>query len=257
MKKSITKELGKEIEQKKKLPTEIKNKMNKRIFRNLIFAISIILYFISLNLGFFNIEKSIFSQDTEVFAITSLIIAIVLFEKAYRGEKGYLAIHGLEILAVALFTLFIPYTYFYLDTNVVKVVMLAPLYFAVYYIVKSAIIFIQAKNKQKNKISDVKEIVKKETRKFEENIEMDKDKDTETVKENDVLTKAKENSNKTNNTKTAKKTKTDKDTSKKTTTKSEARMPKTTTAKTKKAVKNENKEDKKATTKSKRTKKEE
>lgn len=252
MKKSITKELGKEIEQKKKLPAEIKNEMNKRIFRNLIFAISIILYFISLNLGFFNIEKSIFNKDTAVFAITSLIIAIVLFEKAYRGEKGYLAIHGLEILAVALFTLFIPYTYFYLDTNVVKVVMLAPLYFAFYYIIKSAIIFIQAKNKQKNKISDVKEIVKKETRKFEENIEMDKDKDAETVKENDALAKAKENSNKT------KKTKTDKDTSKKTTAKSETRKPKTTTTKTKKTVKNENKEEnKKATTKSKRTKKEE
>lgn len=240
MKKSITKDLGKEIEQKKKIPKEIKDVMNKRIFRNLIFAILVILYFIFLNLGFSNIEKSIFNQDTAVFAITSLAISIVLFEKAYREEKGYLAIHGIEVLAVALFTLFIPYTYFYFDSTIVKVVMLVPMYFAVYYIVKSAIIFIQTKNKQKNKISDVKEIVKKETRKFEENVEMDKDKDAETAKEKNAIAKNKDNSKK------KKQIRTDKEVAKKNTTKS------------KKTVKSENKgENKKTTTKSKRTKKEE
>lgn len=206
MKESITKEIEKEIEQKKKLPKEVKDEMNKQVFRNLTFAISIIIYFIFLNLGYLNIEKSVFIKDTAVFAMTCLIVAIALFERAYSKEKGFLAIHGLEVLAVALFTLFTPYTYFYLAPVVSKIMMMVPLAFGIYYVAKSAIICVRIQVKQNNKISDIKEIVKKETRSFEENIEMDKDEEAETVEKTSKKRTQKEEL-KDKKVKTAKKTK--------------------------------------------------
>ena len=156
MKESITKEIGKEIAEKKKLPKDVKDEMNKHVFRNLVFGSLIIIYFIFLNLGYLNINKSIFIQDTAVFAMTTVIIAIVLFEKAYRKEKGYLAIHGLEVLVVALLTLFTPYTYFYVQPLVSKILMIVPVIFAMYYVAKGIIICIKTQKAQDRKISDVK-----------------------------------------------------------------------------------------------------
>ena len=195
MKESITNEIGKEIAEKKKLPKEVKEEMNKQVFRNLIFATLIIIYFIFLNLGFLNIDKSIFIQDTAVFAITSLIISIILFERAYRKEKGYLAIHGLEVLAVALLTLFTPYTYFYIEPVVSKIMMVVPIIFAMYYVLKGILICVKTQKNQENKISDIKEIVKKETVNFEETIEMDKDKEAEMVEKTTEKAKKEEKIN--------------------------------------------------------------
>ena len=246
MKEAITKEIGKEIAEKKKLPKEVKDNMNKQVVRNLLFASFIVLYFIFLNLGYLNIEKSIFIQDTAVFAMACLIISIVLFEKAYRKEKGFLAIHGIEILIVALLTLFTPYTYFYLQPLVSKILMIVPVIFAMYYVAKGIIICIKTQKVQDKNISDVKEIVKKEKRNFDEAIFMDKDKEAEMLEptlDKKVKKEEKVKNEKIKKEKKTKEPKAEKKATKKTESKKEETKPKKTTTRTTK-VKKEEKEEK-------------
>ena len=91
--------------------------------------------------------------------------AIILFEIAYRKEKGNLAIYGIESLVVAIFTLFLPYIIFELNETQRKYYFMVSIYVAIYYILKSVYVSAKIKSKYMNSISDVKEIVKKEKHK--------------------------------------------------------------------------------------------
>ncbi len=177
MKKSTIEEIEKEIDEKTKLPIEIKDKIKKYIFINIIVAVAIITYFIFIVLGSFGSIKNVRVIDLNIFSILFLTIAIVLFEISYRKKDGMLAIHGIESLAVAIFTLFLPYIIFELDEAQKKYYLIASIYIASYYILKSIYISTKIKSKYMDSISDVKEIVKKEKpkRKAKKNIEENKD----------------------------------------------------------------------------------
>ena len=163
MKKSTIEKIDKEISEKTKLPNEIKEKIKKEVFTNIIIASIIILYFILIVLGSANSIKSVRTTDLNIFSLLFLSIAIFLFEKAYRKDDGKLAIYGIESLAIAIFMLFLPYIIFELNESNKKYYLMASAYIAGYYILKSIIIAIKTKNKYMNEnISDVKEIVKKE-----------------------------------------------------------------------------------------------
>lgn len=117
----------------------------------------------------------------------------MLFEIAYRKDQGYIAIYGIESLAIAIFTLFLPYIIFELDQNHKKYYLLVSIYITVYYILKSIYIAMRTRNKYMNNISDVKEIVKKEKtekRKVKEDTEKKRETKKD-VKENKEETKSK------------------------------------------------------------------
>lgn len=205
-----------ELRNRKTIPDDVKNKRDENVFRNLVFAIGVIVYFIILNLGYFFIEKSIYTRDSVVFSFVALIATIVLFEKAYRMEKGFFAIHGLEALAVAIYTYFIPYTYFNLDNTAVKVLMIIPVFFGVYYCIKGIAICIKAGKNNKN---DIKDIIKKEEIKNDD-VLIDIDKDAEIEKEEnleikDEAKKIKKATSQKKKTTTSKKIKTTKKTEQK------------------------------------------
>lgn len=163
MRKTTIEKIEKEIDEKTKLPKEIKDKIRKEVFINIIIASAIILYFIFIVLGSIGTVKSNRSIDLNIFSIIFLGITIILFEIAYRKDNGKLAMHGIEFLSVAIFTLFLPYIIFELNETNKKHYLVASIYIAIYYILKSIIIAIKTKNKYMNSnISDVKEIVKKE-----------------------------------------------------------------------------------------------
>lgn len=182
MKETIEQKMEKEIALKKKLPKEIEDAMNKKVFYNLIIGCIIIVYFIFLNMGFTNIDKNIFIKDTQVFSVTVLVISIILFEKSYKKENGSIAIFGIETLIVALTTLFIPYLYYYAGPLVSKILRMEAIFIAIYYVAKGTIICAMTQTKYEENISDVKEIVKRERKSNDEIIEMDKDKEAEEIK---------------------------------------------------------------------------
>lgn len=174
MKKSTIEKIEKEINEKTKLPNEVKEKIKNEVFTNFVIASIIILYFIFIILGSFGSIKNVRVIDINIFSMLFLSIAILLFEIAYRKDDGKLAMLGIESLVLAIFTLFLPYIIFELHGTNKKYYLMASIYIAIYYILKSIVISIKTKNKYINSnISDVKEIVKKEKtkRRIKEDIE--------------------------------------------------------------------------------------
>lgn len=178
MKKSAIEEIEKEIDEKTKLPNEVKDKIKKEVFINIVVAAVIVTYFIFIVLGSIGSIKNVRVIDLNIFSMIFLGIAIVLFEIAYRRDQGNIAIYGIESLVVAIFTLFLPYIIFELDETHKKYYLLASIYIAAYYILKSIYIATRTRVKYMNSISDVKEIVKKEKpkRRVKDEIEDDEDK---------------------------------------------------------------------------------
>ena len=115
MKKSTIEKIEKEINEKTKLPDNIKEKIKKEIFTNIIVGSIIILYFILIILGSVDSTKNIRTIDMNIFSIIFLGISITIFEISYRKDNGKLAMYGIESLLVAMFTLFLPYIIFELD----------------------------------------------------------------------------------------------------------------------------------------------
>ena len=175
--KTIKETFENEIKERKEIPDEVKSKRDKTVLRNLLFAVGIVIYFILLNIGYFAIEKTIFTRDTVAFSFVILIVAIVLFERAYRTEKGYFAIHGIEVLVAAIFTYFVPYTYFNYSIKATKVIMVFPVLFAIYYCIKGIVICIKAKKERKNDIIDI--VKNEDIEKDDTFLKMDKDAEIE------------------------------------------------------------------------------
>ena len=193
MKKSTIEKIEKEINEKTKLPNEVKEKMKKEVFTNIVVGSIIILYFIFIVLGSVGSIKSVRVIDLNIFSVIFLGIAITIFEISYRKDNGKLAMYGIESLVVAIFTLFLPYIIFELNKTDKRYYLMASIYIASYYILKSIIISIKTKNKYMNSnISDVKEIVKKEKtkRRIKEDIEeVEETKTTKKIKSNKNIKK--------------------------------------------------------------------
>lgn len=165
MKKETISKIEEEINQKITLPNNIKEKVKKDVFTNIIIAISMIVYFTFLIMGSVGTVKSVRSVDFNIFSILLLSVSIYLFEIAYKKDNGTLAIYGVETLVVSIITLFFPYIIFELDEFSKKYYMIVSAYIAVYYIIKSIWIVSKAKKIHIKQSSDIKEIVKKEKRK--------------------------------------------------------------------------------------------
>ena len=184
MKNSTIEKIEQEINEKTKLPHEIKEKIKKEVFTNIVIASIIILYLIFIILGSEGSTKNIRTTDLNIFCMLFLGVAIYLFEIAYRKDNGKLAIYGIESFIIAVFTLFLPYIIFELNEKNKKYYLTATIFVASYYILKSLIISIKTKNKHMNsKISDVKEIVKKEKTKRRIKEEIEDIEETKTIKE--------------------------------------------------------------------------
>ena len=117
--------------------------------RNLSIAIIITIYFLFIDLGINSIPVTVYMLDLKTFAIFIAIISIVIFEKAYKKDENYLALHGIEMTVVGILTLVILYfysiSYEYFSYILCSILGLV----VVYYIIKSIIILIR--NKIKNR----------------------------------------------------------------------------------------------------------
>lgn len=85
---------------KEKSKTKPKNKkMRKDMIRNILICIILNIYFLFIGLGVKTIPVTEYIMDLKTFSIFTVIIAVVIFEKAYKKDEDYLAIHGLEMVA--------------------------------------------------------------------------------------------------------------------------------------------------------------
>ena len=143
-----------EVRKEQEIPLDVKRQMNDKVFKNIIIAIFIMLFLVFVNLGYMNIKA-------EVFSVTLSVLAILIFEKAYKKDSGKLAINGIEVLMLAILTLV---SIGVLNSNNNKfpfVIAIISFLFGIYYTGKSILEYLISKKKYLKQNSDIKEIIKK------------------------------------------------------------------------------------------------
>ena len=153
--------ISKVIEEKKKIPNEIKEKVNSKIFENIIFGIIILIYLGALNLGVANIPTDNYLVDLKVFGALLLILTIIMFETAYKKDKSSLWLHGVEVMVIAIFTMYLVYLYSIYYKTLGSIILTVALLYLIYYGIK---ILIERRNTIKNynkSLGDIGEIVKR------------------------------------------------------------------------------------------------
>ena len=149
-----------EIEQKRKLPQNVKENIKTNIFHNFLAALVILAYLAAINIMYYKFEKSIFEEGMKYFALGIIVITVIDIEIAYRKDSKKLALIGIELLLCAILSLYIPYIYLHTTAHLRNCVMILPVAILIYYLFKSLIIFKQKQFRYQNNLSDVKEIVK-------------------------------------------------------------------------------------------------
>ena len=106
--KEIQTELEEKVKQQKKLTVDIEEKINNKVFRNIIIAIGVMTYLFFINIGSLNIETDTFIRDLKVFSMLLIILTITLFEYSYKMDNGIICILGIETLVLAIIYLIFP-----------------------------------------------------------------------------------------------------------------------------------------------------
>lgn len=150
------------ISELRKLPLKIKEKLKKIIFANFIIAIIFMLCLVIINSIYLNKDLEFFQTSVKAFAMVLIILDVILFETAYRKDSVTLWVYGFELLSYSILILAISYLYVYMNEIIRNLLMLAPIFFSIYYLAKTIIIHVIETKKYQNNLSDVKEIMQDE-----------------------------------------------------------------------------------------------
>lgn len=135
---------------KKERKEKIKNSsLRKKLVRNFLISILITIYFLFIDLGIKSIPITVYVLDLKTFAVFIAIIAIVIFEKAYKKDANYIAIHGIEMVVVGISTLLLLQLYSTGNEYFNYVLLAITLGMIAYYLIKCLIIYIRDKIKGK------------------------------------------------------------------------------------------------------------
>ena len=154
-----------EIEEKRKLPQNVKENIKTNIFHSLIAAAIILAYLAAINLMYYSFEQKIFEHYMKYFALGIIIITVIDIELAYRKDSKKLWLIGVELLACGILSLYIPYIYIHTTAYLRNCVMVLPAVLLIYYAFKSLIIFKQNQFKYRNNLSDVRDLLNDDERK--------------------------------------------------------------------------------------------
>ena len=137
--------------------------IRKKVFENIIIAIAVMIYFIIINfLNFKGIEQNIILNITKIASMVILILSIVIFEIAYHKDSGKLTINGIEALVLAFYTLTIFHVVNKFNIEFSSYILFSTYAFAIYYVLKSILIYTREKREYVKSLSDIHEIVQNE-----------------------------------------------------------------------------------------------
>ena len=101
-------------------------------------------------------------KGLKIASLIVLLLTIIIFEIAYHKDSGKIAIHGIETLILAFHTLTIWHIVNKLNISFETYILFSTYAFAIYYILKSILIYTNEKRKYLKSLSDIHEIVSKE-----------------------------------------------------------------------------------------------
>ena len=152
--------LEEKIENSKKLPKEEQDKIDKIFFINKVIAIVIMIYFALINVCYYKMYTEDFIHYIKLFAVVMAVVSVGFFEQSYRREDLRVTLVGIETLICAILAAYIQYVYIYGETIYREFIMILPILFAVYYLLKTVIVLVRKQRKyRKEAITDIKEIL--------------------------------------------------------------------------------------------------
>lgn len=131
------------MKEKKQLPEEELLKTHERIFFNLGFAVVISIYFLFMYHMFFLLEQTVFLKELRLFSCGFLMIALVLFESAYKKDSGRIAITGIEFLALAICSMILIYVDTIFHDKFYKILPTVIMLFNLYFVGKGIGIYLK------------------------------------------------------------------------------------------------------------------
>ncbi len=157
----------------------------KDIFKNILKAIGVMLYFIALNMAYTRMNLERLVRDIEFFSGVFLVLGILLLEKSYKEDNEKIAITSIESLFLSLHSLSIMHIIKLFKYDFQIYLLSSSYIIAIYYVLKSIIIYTIEKRNTLDNLSDISEIVnnnepiKKEAKKRNERQELKQDNKSE------------------------------------------------------------------------------
>lgn len=147
---------------KEKKKNKIPEKTLKKIFINIFFAIIVMLYFFIINIAYTGLTLDKLEEAIQLFSWIYLFVGLIFLEKAYKQDSGEKTITSIELMVVSMYSLSILHIIKKYQFDF-QIYLTASSYIcAIYFVLKSIIIYTRSKMEILEGISDVKEIVKKE-----------------------------------------------------------------------------------------------
>lgn len=137
--------INEEIKENKKKSRndETRNEKYIRILRNIVIAVIGIAYISITLMGSKRIPSEQYLVDLKVFIILGVIVAIFLFEKAFKTDKFRFALVGIETLILSGTTIMLLHLYKLQNSNILKYSKYFILLWSAYYIIKCIIIIMK------------------------------------------------------------------------------------------------------------------
>ena len=119
-------------------------------------------YFISCNILYTQLPLEQMETITKVISGVFLLASIILFEFAYKRDSGTLTMTAIELLVLSIHALFIYHIITIYQFDFRTYLLASSFLFAIYYVLKSTVIYTRARMKYLKSLSDISEIVKDE-----------------------------------------------------------------------------------------------
>lgn len=244
MEKNVLEDID-DIKKERKISKEVEKKILKKTIVNGAIGVIIMLLVMAFYIFAKQLTKDVATLIYNTSAIIILALAIAIIEIAYKKDSGKLAITGIEMLVLSVYALFAPFVFIRVSYKYIYGFIALT---TIYYTFKIIRVSLLEQEKYTTEISDITDIIKKESK--DEFAKQEKEKREEEQRKLKEQEKAKNAAKKTTTKKT---TATRKTTTKKTsTTARKSTIKKSTSTRTTKAgAEKENK----TTTKSKTAKK--
>lgn len=141
---------------------EVDEKYIKSICINILKAIIVIFYFLILNLVSTKVNAELFRRGIQICTMAFLFVAIYIIEKAYKEDNGIKAIDGIEVLVLSTAVLTLEYITNRFNFQFNSYSSTVSYVFAIYFVLKSIVIYTKGRKEVEKSLSDIEEIVKKE-----------------------------------------------------------------------------------------------
>ena len=133
--------------------------LSAKVYINIILAVVVMLYFILINFAYNRTIEENLILGLKIASGLILMLGIFFLEIAYNKDSGRLAVHAIELLVLAGFTLSIEHIVQVKKLLFTDYVLFSSYIFSAYYIFKAAIVYTKERKKYLDSLSDIREIV--------------------------------------------------------------------------------------------------